>query len=250
MRSRSRYMRLIRSLAYDAKLFERCIALIIRIIDSEDSENGREEGKRTFASLFPIYFSGTYATIDQRLGVITKLLVSEDERRRMLGLAALKAALEAVHFGPGWDFEFGAHSRDYGWWPRTREEYQGWFAKGVALAGELGFSDYRVAPDVLNVLAEQFRGLWGQAGMYSELEGICKAVSMKRFWREGWIAVRQTIHFDSKGFTADVSARLGTLEELLRPKETRQNPGNSPIWWTIRCRRGRSGRRNERYSIF
>ena len=55
--------------------------------------------------------------------------------------------------------------------------------------------------------------------MYDELEHACRAISGKHFWGEGWIAVRRTIHFDSKGFTPEVSAQLASMEELLRPTD-------------------------------
>jgi len=45
-----------RSLAYDAALFERCVALIVKIIESENIDEDSKEERRIFASLFPIYF--------------------------------------------------------------------------------------------------------------------------------------------------------------------------------------------------
>src|SRR6266446_1617289 len=133
---RRRYLRLIRSLAYDAALFQRCIALLVKIIESENVDKDQNEGTLIFASLFQIYFSGTHATAEQRLSVIKSLILSEDRKKRSLGLAGLAAALETSHFGPGWDFEFGARSRDYGWWPRTLEEQKNWFSKALSVVEE------------------------------------------------------------------------------------------------------------------
>ena len=70
-----RYVPLLQSLAYDATLFERSIALLLRIaeVQSAGSAEARtanrdtNEASRAFASLFPIYFSGTHATLDKRL---------------------------------------------------------------------------------------------------------------------------------------------------------------------------------------
>jgi hypothetical protein len=217
-----RYLRLIRSLAYDATLFERCIALIVKIVESGDVDDDKEEGRRIFVSLFPIYFSGTRATIEQRLGVIRSLTFSDDSKKRTLGLAGLKATLEAVHFGPGWDFEFGAHSRDYGWWPRTAADLKQWFGQGLSIVQELACSDRPVALKARDALADQFRGLWSAAQMYDDLERVCRRISETGFWPKGWIAVRQTIHYDSNGMTPEVSARLASLEADLRPKDLLQ----------------------------
>ena len=37
--------------------------------------------------------------------------------------------------------------------------------------------------------------------MYEDLERICNSISQKMFWAEGWMAVRETAYYDSKGFT-------------------------------------------------
>ena len=123
-----RYVPLIRSLAYDAALFERSTALLLRIAKGQSSQSAEvrttnsdaNEASRAFASLFPIYFSGTHATLDQRLAAIHSLVRSDDPTNRILGLMALKAAMETSHFGPRVNFEFGARSRDYGYWPSTK----------------------------------------------------------------------------------------------------------------------------------
>jgi hypothetical protein len=212
-----RYLPLLRSLAYDAALFERCIGLIVRITESGNVED--EEGRRIFTSLFPIYFSGTHATIEQRLAIIRRLTLSEDPEKRTLGLAALRASLEAVHFGPGWDFEFGARSRDFGYWPKNRDEIKGWFGQSLSLAEDLACSDEPVAPKVREILAGQFRGLWSAAGLYDELESVSLRISANEFWPQGWIAVRQTSHYDSGGLTPEAVARLAALEANLRPTD-------------------------------
>lgn len=54
---------------------------------------------------------------------------------------------------------------------------------------------------------------------YDELERVCRSIAEKGFWTEGWIAVRQTIYYNSNGFSPEVSAKLEALEELLQPKD-------------------------------
>jgi hypothetical protein len=213
-----RHLHLLRSLAYDATLFERCIALILKIAEARDIDEDASEASKVFASLFPIYLSGTHATIEQRLAVTKSLLLSDDPKKRTLGLMALRVALQASYFGPGYNFEFGARSRDYGYWPRTRDDVKQWFGQTLGLAETLACSDEPSASQVRTVIAEQFRGLWA-AAMYDDLERVCRTISKNRFWTDGWIAVRQTIYYDSKGFSPETSARLASLEALLRPRE-------------------------------
>ena len=217
-----RYLPLIRSIAYEAALFERCLELILRLIETEQSLTGENNARNIFLSLFPIRLSGTHATIEQKLAVTSSLLLSDDPVRRTLGVSALGASLQAAHFVAVQGFEFGARPRDYGYWPRSRDDAKHWFGQALQLAENVACSDQRPAADVCTLIAEQFRGLWTRAAMYDDLERVCRRITAKLFWMEGWIAVRQTTHFDSSGFTPEVSHRLASLESLLHPKDLLQ----------------------------
>jgi hypothetical protein len=76
-----------------------------------------------------------------------------------------------------------------------------------------------VAPEVRRILAKRFRGLWTRAGMYDALEEISRAMMEQGHWSEGWIAARQTLHYDHEAFGPEVTVRLRTLEEFLRPRD-------------------------------
>ena len=213
------YLRLLRSLAYDAPLFERCLTLIVKVLESDSSGSERDEGTRLVASLFPILASGTHATIQQRLALADSLLASDSAKRRALGLVALRSLLEATHFGPGWDHYFGARRRDYGYAPRDQDQVKTWFTLALKLAESHACSDGSVAEEVRNVLASQFRGLWTRAQMYDDLDRIFRAISKKVFWSQGWLSVRQTIRFDAKDLGEEPAARLSALEVALRPQK-------------------------------
>jgi hypothetical protein len=212
-----RFVYVLRSLAYEPPVFERCIALIVKIANAGDVDSDTNEARKVFASLFPVYLSGTHATIEQRLATIKTLIVSDDTKRRTIGLLGLKGVLEGSHFGSAYNFEFGARSRDYGYWPHDRDEVKQWFAKSLRFAEIHAGSNQPAASQVRSIIAQQFRGLWTSAAQFDELEGACRAISEMGFWAEGWIAVRQTIHYDSPGFPPEVSARLASLGNLLQP---------------------------------
>jgi hypothetical protein len=107
-----RYVPLVLSLAFDASLFDRCIALLVKIAVLDEPEASKSEARRAFASLFLICYSGTHASIEQRLNAIKFLLHSDDAKLQSLGVEGLRAALEAWHFSSAYNFEFGARSRD------------------------------------------------------------------------------------------------------------------------------------------
>jgi len=104
---------------------------------------------------------------------------------------------------------------------RSAPEVQHWYRSVIKLAETLACSDRPVAPLVCGAVAGKFRGLW-TIGFYDELEQVCHAISVKKFWREGWIAVRATQNFGSERYTPEIVARLSLLEGHLRPTDLAQ----------------------------
>ena len=210
------YLDLLRSLAYEIALFERCIELIVRIVAADDV-NQRTHGTELFVSLFHLKLSGTHATIEQRLNVIKVLLASPEGNRRSLGVLALKAVLEAWQFHSASSFHFGARSRDYGYWPRTSEEVRHWFGETLELVASLACSEGRAAGDAREALAEKFRGLWHRAGVPDELANVCRAIGAIRFWPDGWHAIRETLALDVNEMECKSLEKLRKLDVALRP---------------------------------
>jgi hypothetical protein len=136
------FVRLIRQIAWDATVFTRCAALLLKLAALEEANNNSTEGARNvFVSLFSLYLSGTHATIEQRLSVLKPLLYSLDEKERELGLKSLGAMLEATHIGSAYSFEFGSRVRDYGYWRKTIGDVRNWFARALQFALEIASSE-------------------------------------------------------------------------------------------------------------
>ncbi|WP_044640768.1 hypothetical protein [Risungbinella massiliensis] len=210
------FTRLLRSLAYDINLFERSVELLCNFALSESSDENNDSIRDMLKSLFYIYLSGTHATPEQRLGIITGLLGSDCEDKKALGISLLEAALESMHFTSHYEFEFGARSRDYGYSPATKEEIQKWFKLFINYTVNLGISDHPVSSKAKDLLAENFKELW-TIGMYDELEVAAKKFSNKGGWRKGWLAVRNTKRFDVEKMTPDLIKRLNDLDTILKP---------------------------------
>ncbi len=214
---RDRFVRLLRSLAYDAALFERCADLLVAFaLRDEDTE--KSEAAKILKSLFFVYLSGTHATVDQRIRVMQGLLNSGDPKRRGLGLEALRALLESSHFMSGYDFQFGSHSRDHGYRPNFQQA-QAWYASVLSIAEAIATSGLPVAEAVQRTIGPTFRGLWGNAQMVEDLERVSHSILAKNYWRDGWIAARQTLSYDGTLMSPDIRARLIRLERKLRPKD-------------------------------
>lgn len=218
-----RYTETIRKLAYDAASFERCIALLLALAEFENANGNASEGpENIIVSLFPIILSGTHASIEQRINVVRSLVHSESAVRRRTGLKALDALLEGSDFSSGYSLDLGARSRDYGYWPRAHAAVKRWFCLALKLGEDLACGEEPLASEARVIIAKSFRGLWTGSAVYDELERTCHAIAERQFWREGWIAIRQTLNFDSKRFPPEITARLRSLEEFLRPRDVVQ----------------------------
>lgn len=229
LRRLAEHARLLGSLAYDIEFFGRSAKLLSLLAESEARQDTHfvKSATDTFSSLFQIHYSGTLAPIGLRLPVIDGLLRSERPERRALGVIALKEALRTSHFNVTQTFEFGARSRDYGWWPKSKEDISDWYGSVLRIVDALVCSDLPVAPMVREALAERFRGIWRTGAVEHDLLRIAARIAGQHFWQDGWIAVRKTQNLLRKTKTQDLLRKtmsdesaecLGALELLLRPK--------------------------------
>jgi hypothetical protein len=215
------FVRLSRSLAYDAVYFERALAVLIKFAQQHPRGNGvgEDEAHNTTASLFSIVLSGTHAPLQMRLKALDGMLRSPNASIQSLGIEALKMMLKSEHFSSHYTFEFGARSRDYGYYPRTTQDVRDWFGATLNLAETFALTDSPLASRVRTAIANEFRGLWSNSGHRDLLDRIARAISGKIFWPDGWLAVRSARIFDGKGFPPEILKQLLALEEALRPKD-------------------------------
>ena len=210
------YLELLRSLAYEPELFDRAARLIAQLVLVKNEGYGKQH-QDVFTSLFSLCLSGTNANIEQRLKVVEDLLESPDPKQQALGVSASRASLEALHFLSVGSFDFGGHFRDFGYWPQTEADAQAWFRAALGLATAIACSNRPSAAAVRSTIADAFRGLWLRGGIHEDIGIAVEAIARRGFWQDGWIAVRQTIHFDGKGMPGPVAARLAALEARLAP---------------------------------
>ena len=215
----SRIGLLLRSLAYDADLFDRAASALLILVDAEPGDQRSHPVEDSFVGLFCIYLSGTHATVEQRTRIVEAQLRSSDARRQALGVKLLDTMLRTTHFSSGHSFEFGSRHRDFGYWPTKRHDVERWYLAVLSMAGPLALSDLRIAKAIASEIAGAFRGLWyvSQA-VQDQLEHIAKGLLAKEYWQEGWIAVRTVLSYGSDKADADAVTRLKALEKILRPK--------------------------------
>ncbi|MCA6123378.1 hypothetical protein J6500_15950 [Bradyrhizobium sp. WSM 1704] len=213
------FISLIRLLAFDPKLFERSTALLLRFHAIGTDSHVDKDAGNVIVSFGHIYLSGTHATIEQRLALIESLLRSPDAKQQALGVESLDAVLQTDHFSSSYLFEFGARSRDHGYYPRSDADITHWFGSALKLVETIAASDLPVVDGVKKSIAGEFRGLWANAQLGDELDKMARAFAGNGFWRDGWIATRQARAYDSKRLSPESLAKLKALEEFLRPKD-------------------------------
>lgn len=211
------FTRLLRSLAYDKELFERSVEILCLFALSESPQENSNSIRDLLKSLFYLYLSGTHATPEQRLSIISKLIKSNNQEKSDLGFKLLSAALEAWNFSSYHGFEFGARSRDYGFSPKNREDVKYWYKLFIEYIATLAVSESLVSQKAKILLAEKFRGLWIKAGMFDELDNAAQKICSKGAWNEGWLAVKTTIRFDGKNMSPELLSRLNNLASRLKP---------------------------------
>lgn len=211
------FTRLLCSIAYEQDYFERSSNLLCLFALSERPDENYNSIRKMLKTLFQLYLSGTKATPEQRLNIIDKLVVSNIHNERELGLLLLEVALKTDSFISDHYFEFGAHSRDYGFYPKNIREIQHWYKIFIQFSLKHIMNDGPVANKVKVILGEKFSGLWLKTGLYDELEHCAKTISAKGFWGEAWVAVKSIKKHNKEDLETGILSRLDELDKLLKP---------------------------------
>lgn len=210
---------LMRSLAYDAGLFDQALACLLELFDAEQQDERSHVVQDLIVGMFHLYLSGTHATVEQRIHAIEYQLRSDDVRRQALGVKLLDAMLQTSQFSSGHSFEFGARPRDYGYRPTNGEQVRHWYRTVLTSASTIALLDGPVSKAVRSEIAGALRGLWFVSEeIQDQVDRLALALQTKEYWQEGWIAVRTILSFSSEKSDKDSIERLRALEATLRPK--------------------------------
>jgi hypothetical protein len=209
---------LLMSLAFEPELFDRCTALILELIEFEEPGRYANQVRNSFPSLFHLYLSGTHATIEQRCCVVDGLLKSSSEVRQELGFKALEAMLQTNHFSSFHPFDFGARSRDYGWYPKSGQDVRHWYTSVLSLCVSHDAHETDISKRVRKILGEHLRALWSEVELHDEVETICREFQARRFWPEGWTGIRATRRWRGEPLPAAEDAKLASLQAMLAPQ--------------------------------
>jgi beta-phosphoglucomutase-like phosphatase (HAD superfamily) len=219
LRSGKRFLRLLRSLAYEPAHYARAIAVLTRFIDVEGEHESKDAAGNAIVSLFTIVLSGTRAPVEARLQVASDMIRSSEPAVRKIGVEALGAMMKSDGFTSSYSFDFGARSRGHGYFPPTGKDVGDWFEATLTAAETLVRAGGPEAGAIRKEVAHEFRGLWTNGGRYDALERFARMAAGNGFWRDGWVAARETRRYDAKRLEPESDARLAALQEFLAPKD-------------------------------
>ena len=216
-RHRFEIVRVLRHIAFDSDLFVRSIRILCRFALEEGDFEGSPSVKAILRTQFYIQYSGTYASLESRSGIIIDLLRSTKDVDRDLGMYLLDAALQTSRFEPFYDYDFGARSRDHGYWPSDRKEIVAWYRMFINVCLEMIFSEDNIRQGARSLLSKKLEGLLIDADMLDELEEPIRQINEQSPWISGWIATIEVLNEIKKKDNSGIYDRIQRLEKNLRP---------------------------------
>lgn len=218
-----RHRHLLRSIAYDAALFERCIQPLANAAAHGSAGLKTRDTADIVFSLFWSRLSGTHASVEQRLRTIENLIESSNQKLQELGLLAIKAMLKTTGFTSRYNFEFGARSRNFGYEPKSDTEIAEWYGGTLAFIKRSAFLIHHCRNALRQIIASRFLALSKLPGVFIELEHVFTQLTGNDFWAEGWLACKEVIQSGHPELSSNTIERIHVLEAKLRPADTEQS---------------------------
>ncbi len=203
---------LLRLLAYDAEHFNDCVAMLI------GAARETKVAEEAILSFMHIHLSGTHATIEQRAAVVRALMRSDDDRLVAIGQRSLGELFQTGHFSTRFGMDFGARSRDFGFYPKKWDQVRHWFRTAISIVLELA-GDAKFGEAARDVFCDKLFGLWFGYADFDHLSSAVLALRGKEFWPQAWLASRRIL----KSYQTQAREgrqgkdQISHLEVLLRP---------------------------------
>nr|WP_315233998.1 hypothetical protein [uncultured Albidiferax sp.] len=215
----SQWSDLLRHLAYEPTDFDVAAPMLLTLAELNETTyvNCRDNWREPFR----IGLSGTNALPTQRMGLLRRLMATSTGRRLELVWEAVEAALACNFINSSHDFSFGARPHGYGWQPSTGDDVCAWYEGAFDLLRTMEQSGPEGSRRAMTALATHFRQLWGSE-MHTQLSILAREFAAKSGWPAGWVAIRNTLRFDTKEMSKELVAALQQLESDLSPADLLQ----------------------------
>jgi hypothetical protein len=220
--NRQNFIKTTRSLAYEVACFDQAITILLRFANAEiQAEKNDSTAQDELKQLFWHSLSGTLAPPAQRAKIVLQLLSDNDPVQSQLGIYLLRAALKVGGASSSHQFDFGAHSRGFGWQLETTDDIFVWYEHFMAIAHDVGTLSNALGAKARHAFAEKFQGLWVWAGidLRQELQGIAEAFHRIDGWPDGWRATQEILQHDKARISPKALEALKKLDALLTPAD-------------------------------
>ena len=210
------WARILAYIAYDPKLFYRSTVLIAEFAKSEEKNENYNSIRDILYKMFHIALSGTHATIEERLKIVDILIYDSNTISNELGLKLIDELLETGGFIGHVINENTSRKRDYGYYPKNKEEYRTWYITILQYCEKLINSNV-FEDEIKEIISNNFRNL-ASAGFYYDLERIVENVLINENWPQIWIAIGAIKHFDKEKIPKEMLIKMNILQEKCTPK--------------------------------
>jgi len=214
------FVHLLKKIAYDQKFFDRAAKLIFLFAETEKPGEKTNGITSELAGLFSLRLSGTQASPEQRCFFVSSILKTANLRQLEIAQSIFQKAFQQSHYVSYVDFNFGAHSRDYGWEPKTNKDILDWLAGFIKVLSSALHSDNKfVCEWVKSILASHFMGLWKFKNCLDVFEELIREFGGNGEWPDMWVAIRRTIGCNKEKRTSNLFCKLIELEKLASPTD-------------------------------
>ena len=205
------WVRIFGYIAFDEKTFKRAIELIIKIAQTEKTNENYNSVRDVLYNFFHIYLSSTHAKLSVRLEVISELLQSSKKDRKEIGLKLIDEILHYGSFFASPLLDCGSQIRDYGLEPNGKD----WYEEALSYCRNFLYHDI-CYEDIKEILAFNFRNL-ASIGFYDILETIVEENIIIKSWPRIWISLLAIKHFDSERISRELMNRIDKLIDKVQP---------------------------------
>ncbi|MBI9075334.1 MAG: hypothetical protein JEZ02_07985 [Desulfatibacillum sp.] len=212
------FIEILWRVAYNPTLFSRCVELLKKCVNSGDQDTAYNSAKNVIKSLFYFDRSGTCASMETRSEMIELLIQSAKDEDQEIGLLFLDAALETMGTVEPFNFEFGAWPRDYGYTPKTQQEYNIWFETFFTICAGIATDQGEMSERAKYIISHHLNDLWWNTGIHGVLHKSIVEIAEQGQWIDSLFAVNDIIrHFGDQATQSDLDLLL-EMKNALRPK--------------------------------
>lgn len=213
---------MLTELAYDNDLFARCVKQLVKLSKVSRVNILGNDLLQNIEQLYQPRVSGTHATVETRISVMSEMLMSMDSSDREIGC---KMWISAMTSGPWTIFTSEEHRTkygDYGYDPSYDEHVQ-WrkdFLEALVCACLRGSE--AVTGHALGVLSKNIVWLWEDSSLRDIILNAAQQICSNGIWEEGWVGVKRIERFQremqgEKNNKINLDKRLSELEKIVSP---------------------------------